>query len=150
MTILFIIIGVLIVFFLLMYSKNTRPPSNLGVKNGRLTPLSNKANCVSTQAIVRDKKVIPLPFKENLVKSREEILNIIKSFPNTNIIEMKDDYIYVVFTSSIMKYNDDAEFYFDINDKVIHFRSASRVSYLDMGCNRKRYNLMKNMYFKNL
>ncbi|MCM1988546.1 DUF1499 domain-containing protein [Oceanirhabdus seepicola] len=150
MTFLFIIIGVLIVLFLLMYSKNTQTPNNLGVKDGKLAPLSNKPNCVSTQTTMGDKKIVPLPFKENLIKSREEILNIIKSFPNTNIIEMKDDYIYVVFTSSRMKYNDDVEFYFDINDKVIHFRSASRVGYSAMGSNRKRYNIIKNMYFKNL
>jgi len=133
-----------------MYSKNTHPPINLGVKNGKLATLSNKANCVSTQTTMGKKKVIPLPFKENLTNSRAEILNIIKSFPNTNIIEMKDDYLYVVFTSSTMKYNDDVEFYFDINDKVIHFRSASRGGYSDMGANRKRYNIIKNMYYKNL
>jgi len=150
MAFLFIILGVLIVLFLLMYSKNTQSPANLGVKHGKLAPLSNKPNCVSTQTTIGEKKVIPLPFKENLVKSREEILNIIKSFPNTSIIEMKDDYIYVLFTSSTMKYNDDVEFYFDINDKVIHFRSAARVGYSDMGTNRKRYNNIKNMYFKNL
>ena len=93
MAFLFIILGVLIVLFLLMYSKNTQSPANLGVKHGKLAPLSNKPNCVSTQTTIGEKKVIPLPFKENLVKSREEILNIIKSFPNTSIIEMKDDYI---------------------------------------------------------
>ncbi|WBW99203.1 DUF1499 domain-containing protein [Oceanirhabdus sp. W0125-5] len=150
MTFLFIIIGILIAILLFMYSKNTQQPNNLGIKNGRLTPLPNKPNCVSTQTTMGGKKIIPLPFKDNLVKSREEILCIIKSFPNTNIIEMKEDYIYVVFKTYRMKFYHDVEFYFDIKNKAIHYRSASRVGYSDLGLNRKRYNIIRNMYFKNI
>ena len=37
-----------------------------------------------------------------------------------------------------MMFGDDVEFFFDEADSVIHFRSASRLGYSDLGVNRRR------------
>lgn len=42
------------------------------------------------------------------------------------------------FTTPLMKFVDDAEFWFDPAAQVIQVRSASRVGECDMGVNRKR------------
>ncbi len=50
----------------------------------------------------------------------------------------REDYLHVEFTSLIFRFKDDTEFYLSIEDAKIHFRSASRLGYSDLGANRKR------------
>jgi uncharacterized protein (DUF1499 family) len=45
-----------------------------------------------------------------------------------------------------MKYNDDVEFWLDSDAKQVHFRSASRAGYSDMGLNRTRYEAIAELY----
>jgi uncharacterized protein (DUF1499 family) len=49
-----------------------------------------------------------------------------------------DDYLHVVFTSTIMRYRDDVEFILFADDGQIAVRSASRVGHSDLGVNRER------------
>lgn len=64
------------------------------------------------------------------------------------MIKDEKNYIHAVFKTGGMKFKDDAEFYFDERNKLIHFRSASRVGYSDIGLNRKRYNKINIMINK--
>jgi uncharacterized protein (DUF1499 family) len=64
--------------------------------------------------------------------------SIIESTPRTSIVEERADYLYAEFTSRVLGYVDDVEFYFLPNEPVIHVRSASRLGYSDFGVNRKR------------
>jgi uncharacterized protein (DUF1499 family) len=56
----------------------------------------------------------------------------------TSIITKKDNYIHATFKSRIFRFVDDVEFYFDDKEKIVHFKSASRVGHSDLGVNRKR------------
>jgi uncharacterized protein (DUF1499 family) len=56
----------------------------------------------------------------------------------TRLVEERDDYWHVEFTTLIMRYVDDVEFRFDPKEPAIQVRSASRVGYSDLGVNRKR------------
>jgi uncharacterized protein (DUF1499 family) len=56
----------------------------------------------------------------------------------TKIITENKNYLYAEFTSAIMGFVDDVEFYLDEGAKVIHVRSASRLGQSDLGVNRKR------------
>ena len=49
-----------------------------------------------------------------------------------------DNYVHAEFRSRIFRFVDDVEFFFDEADSVVHFRSAARTGYSDMGVNRKR------------
>jgi uncharacterized protein (DUF1499 family) len=51
-----------------------------------------------------------------------------------------------VFTTRLFRFKDDVEFYIDADEGQVHFRSASRVGYSDMGANRKRYQAFKELY----
>lgn len=50
----------------------------------------------------------------------------------------EDLYLHYEFTSLLLRFVDDVEFLFDEEAKTIHFRSASRVGYGDLGVNRRR------------
>ena len=139
------VMGVVVIYMLV---KNNIVPKNIGVENGKLAQIPNKPNAVSSQTDEEDKKVEALEFKVNLEDSKEKLLKSIQDYGNAKIIKNEKNYIYAIFTTGKMKYHDDVEFYFDENAKLIHFRSASRIGYSDMGLNRERYNKLRELYYK--
>lgn len=129
-----------------MFIKNNMTPQNLGVNNGKLAEMPSSPNAVSSQAKTEEKKVSPLAYVENKSKSKLKIENIINEYKSAKIVTNDENYIHVVFTTSGMKFKDDVEFYFDEENEVIHYRSASRIGYSDMGMNRARYDELVAKY----
>lgn len=113
--------------------------SELGVKNGRLSPLSRKPNCVSTQAEAKSKQVPPLGYQKAVSDQMQRVIKTVESMPGAKIKQCEGNYLYAVFTTKIMRFKDDVEIYLDEAEKKLHFRSASRLGYSDLGVNRKRY-----------
>jgi uncharacterized protein (DUF1499 family) len=146
-----IIVIVIIIFFLLVFVKSMifSKPKELGVKDGKLEPCPNSPNCISTQADSNDKEhfMIPLSYTTSRDEAKQKIIDIIKNLPRTKIITEKEDYIHSTFTSRLMHYVDDVEFYFDDKAKLIHFRSASRVGYSDMGVNKARMEEITKLFY---
>ncbi len=62
----------------------------------------------------------------------------IATLRRTKLVEEDESYLHFEFTSLIMRFVDDVEFLFDDESKTIHFRSASRTGYGDLGVNRRR------------
>ncbi len=137
----FIIIIVLLIalIVLVMVVKNMKTPEGLGVIQGKLAPLPKSPNAVSSQSDDPYKKVDPIPFKADLSESKEWIKQALLAYGGIRILKENENYIHALSTTSKMKYHDDLEFYFDEKEALIHFRSASRVGYSDMGLNRERY-----------
>lgn len=128
-----------------IYYQNSIEPQ-LGVADGRLKPLGNKPNDISTQTDKAGKKVDPLPFKESAEATRQALKAAISSHGGGRIEEETDDYLRVVFTTPVFRFNDDAEFWLDTENEVVHFRSAARAGYSDLGNNRKRYRKLRELY----
>jgi uncharacterized protein (DUF1499 family) len=139
LTIAFLLFGVMTFF-------NLSDPVGLGVKKKKLAELSFTPNAVSSQTDDQDRYVAPLPFKGDLLESKESIKNAVAGFRGFFLQEESDHYLYYVAVSPLMRYRDDVEFFFDAEEDVIHFRSASRVGYSDMGANRKRYEKILQSY----
>jgi len=121
-----------------MHIQNNLKPE-LGVKNGALNALSRKPNCVSTQTDVKAKKVPAIAYQKSLSEQMQRVISVIESMPGATIKQCSSNYLYAVFTTKIMRFKDDVEIYLDDAAKTLHFRSASRVGYSDLGVNRKRY-----------
>lgn len=127
-----------------------KTPDGLGVINGKLKEVPKSPNCISSQA-EKDNKIHYMPaldFDGDIKKAKENIINIVNNMNNTVLISEEKDYLHFVFTSLIFRYKDDVEFYFDSEDNVIHFRSASRVGWQDMNGNRKRMEEITYEYYK--
>jgi len=114
------------------------PPSNLGVRDGRLAPCPSSPNCVSSQSTDREHAVEPLSYTTSTVEAMADLRKIILNMKRARIVSESGDYIHAEFTSAIWRFVDDVEFYFDDAAKVIHVRSASRLGKSDFGVNRKR------------
>ena len=113
-------------------------PENLGLQNNQLSPCPDKPNCVSSYASSEQHKIEPF----NLSGDKEKDLSAIKTaiqsnFENAKQIKEEENYLYYEFTSSLMRYVDDVEFYWTEGGKV-HLRSASRLGHSDLGANRER------------
>ncbi|NES86222.1 MAG: DUF1499 domain-containing protein [Moorea sp. SIO2B7] len=116
-----------------MFKFAGKRPTNLGVKDGKLAPCPGTPNCVNSQSQDSQSRIEPLP-----AVAIADVKKLLESMERTEIIEETENYLYAEFTSKLMGYVDDVEFYFNQDENVIHVRSASRLGKSDLGANRKR------------
>jgi uncharacterized protein (DUF1499 family) len=102
----------------------------------RLCP--NKPNCVSTQAKDETHAFAPFQYTKSRREAKEILKAMIASLPRTKLVEEDAAYLHYEFTSLLLRFVDDVEFLFDEATKTLHFRSASRIGYSDLGVNRQR------------
>lgn len=120
-------------------------PTDLGVNNGRLKPPSLTPNSVSSQADLYPDhpqhlaaKIAPLALRGDGPATLAKIKAIVEVMAGAKIVKSEPDYLVAQFTTPLMKYVDDVEFWVDPAAQVIQVRSASRLGKGDLGANRKR------------
>ena len=113
-------------------------PNNLGVKSGELAPCPDSPNCVSTEARDAKHRIEPLKYSTSREEAMRKLTAAIQSMPRRKIVIATGNYLHVEFSSAIFRFVDDVEFFLDDATQTIHFRSASRLGYSDLGVNRKR------------
>jgi len=116
-------------------------------KNGKLSQCPDMPNCVCT-AHKEDKAHIakPMTFNGSPAEAKTCLKEILAKKEGYTIVEEKDNYLRVEVVSGIFKFVDDVEFHFQPENKEIHFRSASRLGYWDIGANRKRMKQLKQLF----
>ncbi|MEO8047941.1 MAG: DUF1499 domain-containing protein [Nitrospirota bacterium] len=95
-------------------------------------------NCVSTQAQDEGHTIAPFRYRKSRAEAKEALKDVIRSLPRTKLVEEDETYLHYEVTSLLFRFVDDVEFLFDDDTKTIHFRSASRTGYGDLGVNRTR------------
>jgi len=146
----FIILLILIVAFILMlYSlhKMTRAGGASGLIEGRLSLCPDTPNCVCSE-FKNDTSHYIAPIiisQNNKVETVTLLKKVIREMGGTIQVESRY-YIAATFTSVIFKFVDDLELRIDSDKNIIHIRSASRVGHGDMGVNKKRTDLLKELY----
>ena len=120
-------------------------PTDIGVRNGRLKPRSSTDNSVTSQAALYPdhpqrsySTIAPLALRGDGSATLAKIKTIVEAMPGARVVSSTPDYIYAQYTTPLMKYVDDVEFWFDPAAQVVQVRSASRVGKSDLGVNRKR------------
>jgi uncharacterized protein (DUF1499 family) len=123
-----------------------RMPADLGVREGKLKPPARTPNSVTSQADLWPEapqkdyaRIAPLPLVEGDAKATiARIAAVVEDLPGARIVEQRDDYLYAQFTTALMRYVDDVEFWVDPAAGVVQVRSASRLGSKDFGVNRAR------------
>lgn len=122
-----------------------KPPADLGVNGGRLKRPSKTPNSVSSQADLfadhpmRDyARIAPLPASGGAQASMARLHAVIERMPGASVVEQRDDYLYARFETKVLRFTDDAEFWYDPAAQAIQVRSASRLGRKDFGVNRAR------------
>lgn len=121
------------------------PPSDLGVRDGKLKRPSLTPNSVTSQADLwpdhprrEAARIAPLALRGDGPATIAKLKAIVEAMPGAVIVEQRADYLYAQFTTKLMKYTDDVEFWFDPAAGVVQVRSASRVGRKDFDVNRQR------------
>ncbi len=126
-------------------------PADLGVRDGKLKPPSMTENSVTSQAALysdhpqrKYADIAPLPLKGDGPATLARIKAIVEGMDGAKVMKSEPGYLYAQFTTKLMKFVDDVEFWFDPAANAIQVRSASRVGRGDMGVNRKRIEAVRS------
>jgi len=138
------ILASVLVVFLFSGCSGSRP-SNLGVKDNRLSPCPSSPNCVSSQSDDKGHKIDPIRFTSTPAEAMERLKKVIQREERAAVVRETPDYLHVEFRTPL-GFVDDVEFYVDGSQKIIHLRSASRVGYWDLGVNRKRMEFIRTEF----
>lgn len=105
----------------------------------RLKKCPASPNCVCTiDTEVEKKKMTALTYTSSLSEAKKALKDMIEGMSRTKLQTEQENYLHFTFKTFIGGFIDDVEFEFDDANKKIHFRSASRVGYSDMGANKRR------------
>lgn len=132
-----------------LFSFSGKRPENLGVQAGKLALCPKSPNCVSSQMPDSDAehKIAPILYQSSPAEALAQLKSVIAGMERSEIISETADYIYAEFTSALMGYVDDVEFYFDPSQpNEIQVRSASRLGKSDLGVNRKRVEEIRSKF----
>jgi uncharacterized protein (DUF1499 family) len=127
-----------------MFKFSGTRPQNLGVKDGKLTSCPGSPNCVCScfpQDVLHT--IEPLTYRSTQIEAIEALKQIIRRTDRAAIVVESPDYIYAEFTSKLMGFVDDVEFYANPSENSIQVRSASRLGKSDLGANRKRIEVIR-------
>jgi uncharacterized protein (DUF1499 family) len=121
------------------------PPTDLGVRDGRLKAPSNTPNSVSSQAglypghpMRMNAEIAPLALRGDGPATLAQLKAVVEGMDGAVVVKTEPDYLYAQFTTRWMKFTDDVEFWFDPAAGVVQVRSASRIGRGDLGANRQR------------
>ena len=120
-------------------------PSDLGVKDGRLKPPSKTPNSVSSQALLHPghpmqqaAMIPPLALNGDAPATLAKLRTVVAALPGAQVVDQRPDYLYARFSTRLLGFVDDAEFWADPAEGVIQVRSASRLGRKDFDVNRQR------------
>jgi len=127
-------------------------PTDLGVRDDRLKPPSATENSVSSQAALysahpqrKYADITPLVVQGgDGPATLARIKVIVTGMDGARVVTSEPDYLYAQFTTKVLQFVDDVEFWFDPVNNVIQVRSGSRVGRGDLGVNRKRIEAVRN------
>lgn len=103
----------------------------------------DRPNCVSSIAKDQSRYVAPFAYACDRRKAIGLLVQVLSEQPRATIVEKREDYLHAEFRSKIFRFVDDVEFYFPVDQPLVHVRSASRVGYSDLGVNRKRVETLR-------
>ena len=126
------------------------PPDNLGLRDGKFKPPAKTPNSVSSQADLwpghpqsETARIAPLAVTGDGSATIARLAQIIEGMEGARIVERRPDYLYAQFTTKLMRFVDDTEFWFDPAANTVQVRSASRVGRKDLGVNRARIEALR-------
>ncbi len=126
-------------------------PTDLGVRDGKLKPPSKTENSVTSQAALYPDHpqrhyagIAPLPINGDGPATLAKIKAIVEGMNGAKVVKSEPGYLYAQFTTKVMNFVDDVEFWFDPPNGVIQVRSASRVGRGDLGVNRRRIEAVRS------
>ena len=124
----------------------TRPPENLGIRDGRLLGCPDSPNCVCSDAADPSHRIEPIQFTGEPREALARLKKTINAISRLKIVSETENYLRVEASSLVFRFVDDVEFLIDPVEHLIRVRSASRVGHTDLGVNRRRIERIRSKY----
>lgn len=118
----------------------------MGSIDGQLAPCPDSPNCVCTQSADERHRIDPIVWSGSNQSAIDVIRQTLRQMPRMTIVSETDSYLHAEARSLIFRFVDDIEFLVDTDAGLIHFRSASRTGYSDLGANRKRMERFRDLF----
>ncbi|MEJ2294117.1 MAG: DUF1499 domain-containing protein [Candidatus Lokiarchaeota archaeon] len=120
--------------------------------NGKFYPCDTHHVCVSTMANTSDTKhyIEPIIYNTSLEEAKAKIKSIINNLKRTQLLMESENYMHFQFTTGLFRFKDDVEFLFNDKEKIIHFKSQSRIGGYDWNTNRNRMEKIKRIFLDNI
>lgn len=84
----------------------------------------------------------PLPFSSP--EPIQQLAEVLQEWPRVQVVTQSEDYLHAEFTSTLFRFIDDVEFYWNAQEGWMEVRSASRLGYSDLGVNRERVEALRS------
>jgi len=134
-----VISKVIISIFCLLAHPTHASEFKSGLLNGKLQACPDSPNCINSEALT----ISPINISKTEEKLAWSLLQQIITEQGGEIQFKSTEYLSAIFKSGIFGFIDDVEARLDLDAKVIHLRSASRVGYYDFGVNARRLKTLK-------
>ena len=124
---------------------------SLGMHHGQLMPCPASPNCVcSEEGHDASHHIEPLAIADDeaVEKAWLRFAKLLSDMPGSHIDERtrSDIYIHATVETPVLHFVDDVEARLDLQRRVIHWRSASRVGHADFGVNRHRLEQLRQQW----
>lgn len=141
---------ILILSLVLLVGCSASNKKETGIVGGSFYPCPTSPNCVSSMAPKEDSHYIEPIVYNNITRdlAKIKILAVLKTLENTTVVEDGDEYIHAEVRSSFFKFIDHVEFYFPVDQNIIHVRSLAKSGYSDFGVNRKRMEKIRVKFYE--
>ncbi|MEC8425564.1 MAG: DUF1499 domain-containing protein [Myxococcota bacterium] len=123
------------------------PPGPIAKPDGPTLPVCPASrNCLSSQADPRDAEhhTDPLAIHGDPASAIARLATIIDAHARTTVTYQSPTALRATYTSRIFRFIDDVELRLDVEQGVVHVRSASRVGYDDLGANPRRVSKIRS------
>ena len=131
---------------LALLSLLAKPPTNLGVKDGRLARCPSSPNCVCSFDTDTAHGIEPLAYTGSPEKALRMLKALIPRLPRTVLVEERESYLRVECRTALFRFVDDVEFLIEPATSKVHWRAAARSGYSDGGANRRRLELFRQEF----
>lgn len=127
----------------------SRRPGPLGLASDRLRLCPETPNCVNSEEKGNGASTRPLAFEGPSASAWQVAKRTVEELGGTVKVD-EGDYLWATFSSRVFRFVDDLELRLDLQERLIHVRSAARVGYSDLGVNRKRVDELRAGFLRRM
>jgi len=138
--------SLLCVLFAACSSSASIGKTTVGLENQQLSECPNRPNCVSTFASKKRNTATPWPYIGSAAEAKAQVEQLCASMDGVTLQSSTANYLHYTFETKLGSFTDDVEFYFNDENKKVHYRSASRVGYGDFGANKRRMKKLGKLF----
>ena len=109
-------------------------------------PCPDSPNCVSSEHHRSDRVVEPLSFSGEAEAAMDRLESLIVELPGAHIETREPLSLHATIRSKVLRFVDDLHVVADSETARIHWRSASRTGYWDLGVNKKRLETLRERF----